>query len=98
MAKRSYLMSEVRGGGQEELPHVQGQGLQLRGATMYLRSGVAAESARLRQHRSSREELPPHPRPGAAARRSYLTPEARGSGQEEQPHVQGMVAARAQES
>ena len=39
----------------------------------------------------------PHPRSGAAARRSYPMPEARGSGQEEQPHVQGAVAARAQE-
>ena len=83
-------MSEVRGGGQEELPHVQGQGLQLRGATMYLKSGVAAESARLRQHRSGREELPPsrgqgqqpggatsRPRPGAAARKSNPMSEER---------------------
>ena len=36
------------------------------------------------------------PRPGAAARRTYPTPEARGGGQEEQPHLQGAVAARAQ--
>ena len=34
---------------------------------------------------------------GAAAERSYLTPEARGSGREEQPHVQEAVAARVQE-
>ena len=26
MAERSYPTSEVRGGGQEEIPHVQGQG------------------------------------------------------------------------
>ena len=45
MAERSYPRSEVRGGGQEELPHTRGQGLQL----------------------------------------------------EEQPHVQGVVAALAQE-
>ena len=32
-----------------------------------------------------------------AAGRSYPTPEVRGSGLEEQPHVQGAVAARAQE-
>ena len=32
-----------------------------------------------------------------AAERSYPTPEARGSGREELPHVQGVVAARAQE-
>ena len=42
----------------------------LRGATPGLKSGAAAESARLQQHRSSREELPPHPRPGAVAKRS----------------------------
>ena len=33
----------------------------------------------------------------AAAKRSYPTPEVRGGGQEEQPHVQGAVAAWAQE-
>ena len=33
----------------------------------------------------------------AAAERSYLASEARGSGQEEQPQVQGAVAAQAQE-
>ena len=47
-----------RGGGQEELPHVRGQGQRPRGATHHPRSGAAAESARLRQCRSSREELP----------------------------------------
>ena len=31
------------------------------------------------------------------ARRSYPTPKARGGGREDQPHVQGVVAARAQE-
>ena len=39
----------------------------------------------------------PHVRPGAAARRSNPTPEARGGGREEQPHVQRVVAAWAQE-
>ena len=39
----------------------------------------------------------PSLRPGAAAGRSYLMPEARSGGQEEQPHVQGTMAARAQE-
>ena len=33
----------------------------------------------------------------STAERSYHTPEVRGDGQEEQPHVQGVVAARAQE-
>ena len=39
----------------------------------------------------------PCTRPGAAAGRSYPTPEARGGGWEDQPHVQGAVAAWAQE-
>ena len=43
----------------------------------------AAESARLRWHRNGREELPKS--------------EVRGGGREDQPHVQGAVAARAQE-
>ena len=38
----------------------------------------------------------PHAR-GAVAERSYLSPEARGGCREEQPHVQGAVAAQAQE-
>ena len=36
-------------------------------------------------------------RPGAVARRSNPTPEARGGGREDQPHLQGTVAAREQE-
>ena len=39
----------------------------------------------------------PRPRSGAAARRSYPTPKARGHSLEEQPHLQGVVAVRAQE-
>ena len=39
-----------------------------------------------------------HPRPGAVAWRSHPVLEARGGGREEQPHVQGVVAAWAQES
>ena len=35
--------------------------------------------------------------PGVAARRSNPMPEARGSSREEQPHIQGVVAAWAQE-
>ena len=41
--------------------------------------------------------MPPHPRPRAAAGRSIPTTKARGGGQEDQPHVQGAVAAQAQE-
>ena len=53
--------SEVRGGGQEELPHA------------------------------------PKPEARGGDRKSYSTPEARGSGWEDQPHVQGAVGARVQE-
>ena len=47
------------------------------------RSGAAAKSARLRQRKNSREELPKS--------------EVRGGVQEEQPDVQGAVAAGVQE-
>ena len=56
---------------------------QPRGATPCPRSGAVTERARLRQCRSSREEL------------SHVR--GRGSGQEELPHVQGAVAAWAKE-
>ena len=36
-------------------------------------------------------------RPGVVARRSNPTPEVRGGGQEDQPHVQGAMAAWVQE-
>ena len=39
----------------------------------------------------------PRPRAGAAAERSYPISEVRGSGREEQPHIQGAVAVQAQE-
>ena len=54
-----------------------------RGVTPHPRSGAAAESARLRQRRNGGEELP--------------NSDIRGGGREELPHVQGAVAARAQE-
>ena len=40
---------------------------------------------------------PLSPRPGATGGRTNPTPEARGGGREDQPHVQGAVAAWAQE-
>ena len=46
-----------------------------RGVTPRLKTGAAAESARLRRHRNSREELPKS--------------EARGGGREETPHAGG---------
>ena len=39
----------------------------------------------------------PMPEVGAAAETSYPTPEVRGCGREEQPHVQGAAAAWVQE-
>ena len=54
-----------------------------RGVTPRSRSGAAAENARLRRRRNGGEEVP--------------MPEARGSGREKQSHIQGAVAAPAQE-
>ena len=59
------------------------EGRQPRGVTPRPRSGAAAESTRLRQRRNSREEL--------------ACVQGRGGGREDQPHIQGAVAARAQE-
>ena len=73
---------------QEELPCVRGRGERRREDTQRLRSGVAGGRSYL---------TPPRPRPGAAARRSNPTPEARGGGWEDQPHVHGAVAMRVQE-
>ena len=70
---------------QEELPCVRGQGRWLRGATRCPRPGTAAA----RSHPASEV--------GVAAGRSNPTPEASGGGWEEQPHIQGAVAAQAQE-
>ena len=75
-----------KGGGQEELPHVQGQGQQPRvpdcdGAGTAKRSYPASEVSG-----GGQEELPHAPKP-----------EAKGGSGEDQPHVQGAVAARAQE-
>ena len=47
--------------------------------------------------RSMAERSYPRPEVRAAAERSYHMPQARGGGREEQPHVQGAVAARVQE-
>ena len=108
-AERSYPTYEVRGRSREDpIP----EGWRPRGVTPSLRSGAVAESARLRQHRNGEKSYPSprsgamagrsYPKPpcrrqGIAAGRSYPTPEARGGGREDQPHVQGAVAERAQE-
>ena len=73
----------LRGGGQEELPHVRGQG-QPRKVPGCDGAGMA-------------ERCYPTSEVRAAAERSYPLPEARGSGWEELPHVQGAEAAQVQE-
>jgi len=89
-AGRSYPMSEVRGGGREEVTHTRGQGLQLRRANPRPRPGAAGRIYPTSQARGrGQEELPPRLRPGAAAWRSYPPPEARGCSQEELPYTRG---------
>ena len=104
-----------KGGGQEELPHIRGQGQRPRvpdcnGAGTaersypHPRSGVA-DGRRYPMPLSPRPgamggrsyPMPPCLRPGAVARRSNPMPKARGGGREDQPHVQGAVAAGVQE-
>ena len=83
-------MSEVRGSGREEPPHVRGQGRWLRGATPRPRSGRPGEATL-------------HPMPGAVTLRSHPEPEAWGCSWEKPPTpeagriTRGAVAARAQE-
>ena len=91
--------SEVRGRSREDpMPKRRWP----RGVTPRLRSGAVAEGAKLRWCRNGREELPhvrgqgrqpggptPLRKPGAAARRTYPTPEARGGSQEDLPHSRG---------
>ena len=68
-AERSYPLSEVGGGGREEIPH-----------TPCLRPGATGGRS---------YPTPLSPRPRAAVGRSNPTTEARGGGQEDQPHIQG---------
>ena len=82
-AERNYPMSEVRGSGQEDLPHVQGQGRHPRGATPCPRSGGCVGAGGLRR-------ATPRSRSGGAT-----SSKVRSSGFalleqcEEIPHVQG---------
>ena len=87
---------QQRRNGREELPCIRGQGRWPRGATPRLKAGAGVESARLQWRRNGREELHKS-EDGVAAQRSYPIPEARGGGWEDQPHIQGAVAAWAQE-
>ena len=59
-------------------------------------SGCREETPRVRGQ-GLPGEATSHPRPGVVTLRSHPEPEARGSGWEEQPHIQGAVAVGAQE-
>ena len=63
-------------------------GAATRGVTPRPRPGVAGGRS---------YPMPLSPRPGAVGGRSNPTTEARGGGREDQPHVQGAMAAQAQE-
>ena len=71
------------------------------GATPSPRSGAARRGVTPRPGSgvAAGRSYPTRPRlrPGAAAGRSNLMTEARGSGREDQPHIQGALAARVQE-
>ena len=71
---------KVRGGSQEELPHVQGQGWMPRGAGPCPRSGAVAKRSNLR---SKEQRLPGRRR----IKRSYSTFKVSRGGHEELPLV-----------
>ena len=80
-AERSYPVSKLSGG-QEELPHVRGQGWWPRGATPPPRSGaVTLRSHHEPEARGGSKEEPP-------------TPEARPGGPEEQPEERWLCRHR----
>ena len=79
-------MFKVMGSGREELPHVRGQGQQLRvpgcnGTGTAEKSYPSPRSGVAARRRYPASEV------GAVAGRSHPTPEARGSGREDQPHT-----------
>ena len=80
MAERSYPTSEVRGGGQEELPPSRGQGRQPGGATPCPRPGAVAR----RMNPTSKER-----RLCWKANRSYSMSKVRRGGHEAIPLIQG---------
>ena len=84
-----------KGGGQEELLHVRGQGQRPRvpdcdGA------GTAERSYPASEVRGAAERRYPASEVSGSNERSYPTSEVRGGGWEDQSHVQGAVAVRAQ--
>ena len=89
-AERSYPKSEVRGRSPEDpMP----KGRQPRGVTPRPRSGAAAESARLRQHRNGGEELPNVRGQGQRPREDTQRPRS-GSARGGNPHLRSGAVAR----
>ena len=88
--ERSYPASEVRGGYQKSYPmsKVRGHSQEEIPYTPSPRRGAMGGRS---------YPMPLSPRPRAAAMKSNPTPEARGGGREDQPHIQGAMAAWAQE-
>ena len=87
-AERSYPTSEVRDRSQED-PRPEGR--QPREVTPCLMSGAAAKSARLQRRRNGREALPKSEVRGGSGEELLHAPmpDARGDGQEDQPHAKG---------
>ena len=73
------------------------EGWRQRGVTPRPRSGGSGREYQTATAQERRRGATPCPRSGGAAEKSYPASEARGGGREDQPHVQGAVAAQAQE-
>ena len=88
--ERSYPASEVRGGDKKSYPtsEVRGGGWEEIPHAPSPRPGAVGGRS---------YPMPLSLRPGVAGRRSNPTPKARGGGREDQPQVQGAMAAGAQE-
>ena len=88
VAGRRHPASEVRGGGREELPATEVSGS--REETPRVRGkGRREETPGIRGQGGQPRGSTLRARPGTAARRSHLVPEARGGGPEEPPHAGG---------
>ena len=87
VAERSYPTSEARDGGQEELPHVRGQGRRPRGATPLPRPGAATRRSNpTLEARGGSWEEQPHIKGAVAAQAQ--------EGLEELSHVEGQEGWR----
>ena len=90
----SYPMSKVRGRRWED-PHARGEAAKRSYPTSEVRgSGQKCQAAMVQEWPRGATR---RPMPGAVAGRTYPTPQGRACGREDQPHLQGAVAARAQE-